>query len=157
MVGDRCIAQALTDTPPAAGLEAARTSSLHPRGYHRSTLQTNDMRSIRWPICLRFTGNCPAAKNHSSLKDFQRRFWWTLTEGKPAFATAVAVAGLEESEVLGLAASLDQGSEHPLAAAIVTAARQQGLALSNVQISILRPGSAFAVSSTGSDWRSATP
>jgi P-type Cu+ transporter len=57
----------------------------------------------------------------------------TLTEGKPAFDSAVAVAGMEEREVLRLAASLDQGSEHPLAAAIVEAARKQGLALAAVQ------------------------
>jgi P-type Cu+ transporter len=56
----------------------------------------------------------------------------TLTEGKPAFDTAVGVAGLDETEVLRLAASLDQGSEHPLAAAIVDAARRQGLELSTV-------------------------
>jgi Cu+-exporting ATPase len=57
----------------------------------------------------------------------------TLTEGKPAFDTAVGVAGLDEREVLRLAASLDQGSEHPLAAAIVDAARRQGLDLSAVE------------------------
>jgi Cu+-exporting ATPase len=57
----------------------------------------------------------------------------TLTEGKPAFDTAVAVEGFDEREVLRLAASLDQGSEHPLAAAIVAAAREQGLALSRVE------------------------
>jgi Cu+-exporting ATPase len=54
----------------------------------------------------------------------------TLTEGKPAFEMAAAVPGREEGEVLRLAASLDQGSEHPLAAAIVDAARKRGLALS---------------------------
>ena len=53
----------------------------------------------------------------------------TLTEGKPAFDRAVAAPGLSEDEVLRLAASLDQGSEHPLAAAIVRAARERGLAL----------------------------
>lgn len=57
----------------------------------------------------------------------------TLTEGKPAFDTAAAVPGIEEREVLRLAASLDQGSEHPLAAAIVEAARNQGLTLAKVQ------------------------
>jgi Cu+-exporting ATPase len=56
----------------------------------------------------------------------------TLTEGKPTFDSAAAVAGIDEREVLRLAASLDQGSEHPLAAAIVEAARQQGLALATV-------------------------
>ncbi len=53
----------------------------------------------------------------------------TLTEGKPAFDTAVAAPGYTVNEVLRLAASLDQGSEHPLADAIVSAAREQGLAL----------------------------
>jgi Cu+-exporting ATPase len=53
----------------------------------------------------------------------------TLTEGKPAFDTAIAAPGYTPDEVLRLAASLDQGSEHPLADAIVSAARAQGLAL----------------------------
>ncbi|WP_127806211.1 copper-translocating P-type ATPase [Hydrogenophaga sp. NH-16] len=53
----------------------------------------------------------------------------TLTEGKPRFERALGVAGHSDAEVLRLAASLDQGSEHPLAAAIVAAARQQGLVL----------------------------
>ena len=53
----------------------------------------------------------------------------TLTEGRPAFEKAVAAPGFGEQDVLRLAASLDQGSEHPLAAAIVAAARTQGLAL----------------------------
>ena len=53
----------------------------------------------------------------------------TLTEGRPAFDRAVAAPGFEENEVLRLAASLDQGSEHPLADAIVRAARERGLSL----------------------------
>jgi len=53
----------------------------------------------------------------------------TLTEGKPAFDRVVAAAGLEESEVLRVAASLDQGSEHPLAHAIVAEARKRELKL----------------------------
>ena len=53
----------------------------------------------------------------------------TLTEGRPAFDKAVAAEGFTDVEVLRLAASLDQGSEHPLAAAIVAAAREQGLTL----------------------------
>ncbi len=53
----------------------------------------------------------------------------TLTEGKPAFDTAVAATGYTPDEVLRLAASLDQGSEHPLADAIVSAARAKGLEL----------------------------
>ncbi len=53
----------------------------------------------------------------------------TLTEGKPAFERAVPVEGVAADEVLRLAASLDQGSEHPLADAIVRAARERGLTL----------------------------
>ena len=53
----------------------------------------------------------------------------TLTEGKPVFDRAVPVAGVSADEVLRLAASLDQGSEHPLAATIVRAARDAGLKL----------------------------
>jgi len=57
----------------------------------------------------------------------------TLTEGKPAFDRAVPVEGVEADEVLRLAASLDQGSEHPLADAIVRAARARNLALDKPQ------------------------
>ncbi len=53
----------------------------------------------------------------------------TLTEGRPTFERVVAAEGVSEEEVLRIAASLDQGSEHPLAAAIVQAARDKGLAL----------------------------
>ena len=53
----------------------------------------------------------------------------TLTKGRPAFERAVAAVGFAEDDVLRLAASLDQGSEHPLAAAIVKAAHERGLPL----------------------------
>jgi len=53
----------------------------------------------------------------------------TLTEGRPTFERAIGHGSVPEDEVLRLAASLDQGSEHPLAAAIVAAAKQQGLTL----------------------------
>ncbi|EHL22394.1 heavy metal translocating P-type ATPase [Acidovorax sp. NO-1] len=56
----------------------------------------------------------------------------TLTEGRPTFEKAIAAAGFSDADVLRLAASLDQGSEHPLAAAIVQAALEQGLTLSAV-------------------------
>ena len=55
----------------------------------------------------------------------------TLTEGHPIFDRAVPASGFEANEVLRLAASLDQGSEHPLANAIVQAARERGLKLDN--------------------------
>ncbi len=53
----------------------------------------------------------------------------TLTEGRPAFDRAVPAAGRTERDVLQLAASIDQGSEHPLAQAIVARAVKEGLAL----------------------------
>ncbi len=53
----------------------------------------------------------------------------TLTEGRPTFERAVPVGSASEDDVLCLAASLDQGSEHPLAEAIVHAARERGLEL----------------------------
>ncbi len=57
----------------------------------------------------------------------------TLTEGKPRFDCAVPATGETENELLRLAASLDQGSEHPLANAIVTAARERKLVLDKVE------------------------
>jgi Cu+-exporting ATPase len=53
----------------------------------------------------------------------------TLTEGRPSFEQAIGVDRFDADEVLRLAASLDQGSEHPLAAAIVTAAREKKFVL----------------------------
>ena len=53
----------------------------------------------------------------------------TLTEGRPKFERVVPSEGFETDEVLRLAASLDQGSEHPLAAAIVAAAHERKLVL----------------------------
>jgi Cu+-exporting ATPase len=53
----------------------------------------------------------------------------TLTEGKPAFDSIVAAPGFTENDVLQIAASIDQGSEHPLAHAIVAEAHKRGLTL----------------------------
>jgi len=57
----------------------------------------------------------------------------TLTEGKPRFDRAIALQSGDENEVLRLAASLDQGSEHPLAQTIVAAARERQLLLGKVE------------------------
>ena len=54
----------------------------------------------------------------------------TLTEGRPALTEVRPAPGFEEPEVLRLAASLERASEHPLADAIVRAAQERGLALS---------------------------
>lgn len=53
----------------------------------------------------------------------------TLTEGKPRLTDIVAASGFEEAEVLSLAASLERGSEHPLAEAIVEGAGDKGIKL----------------------------
>ncbi len=50
----------------------------------------------------------------------------TLTEGKPKVTAIIPAAGFSKSEILPLAASLERSSEHPLAAAIVTAAQDRG-------------------------------
>ncbi len=53
----------------------------------------------------------------------------TLTEGKPRLASIVSANRMEESDLLRLAASLERGSEHPLAAAIVSGSQERGLKL----------------------------
>ena len=53
----------------------------------------------------------------------------TLTEGRPRLVAIVPTGSLKEDELLRLAASLERGSEHPLAAAIVAAAQEKGLKL----------------------------
>jgi P-type Cu+ transporter len=52
----------------------------------------------------------------------------TLTEGRPAVTRVVAAPGFSESEVIGLAAGVEAGSEHPLARAVVEAARERDVA-----------------------------
>ncbi|AGA26827.1 heavy metal translocating P-type ATPase [Singulisphaera acidiphila] len=54
----------------------------------------------------------------------------TLTVGKPRVVSITTAEGQDEAELLRLAASLERGSEHPLAAAIVAAAKERGLTLS---------------------------
>ena len=53
----------------------------------------------------------------------------TLTEGKPKVVAVVPAQGLTVAEVLPLAASLERSSEHPLAAAVVAAAKERGVAI----------------------------
>jgi Cu+-exporting ATPase len=56
----------------------------------------------------------------------------TLTEGKPRLETIVTAAGVVEAEALGLAAGLERGSEHPLAAAVLAGAAERGVAPAEV-------------------------
>src|ERR1700691_4850601 len=55
----------------------------------------------------------------------------TLTEGKPRIESVIAVSGRNDSELVRLAASLEQGSEHPLGSAIVAAAKQNNISLTS--------------------------
>ena len=57
----------------------------------------------------------------------------TLTEGRPAVTAIAAASGFDETELLRLAASLERGSEHPLADAILRAAKERNLTLSEAQ------------------------
>ncbi|MEK6778075.1 MAG: copper-translocating P-type ATPase, partial [Candidatus Deferrimicrobiota bacterium] len=55
----------------------------------------------------------------------------TLTEGKPKLITVAPTKGWDETGLLRLAAGLERGSEHPLAAAIVAGARERGVEIAN--------------------------
>ncbi len=57
----------------------------------------------------------------------------TLTEGKPKLVHVIALQPEKESEVLRLAAAVEQNSEHPLASAIVQGAQERGLSLPKVE------------------------
>ena len=57
----------------------------------------------------------------------------TLTEGKPKLVTISPVQGFSENELLRLAATLERGSEHPLAAAIVSGAQERGVELAKAE------------------------
>ena len=64
----------------------------------------------------------------------------TLTEGKPRVTSVVPAPGVDETELLRLVASLEQGSEHPLAAAVLAAAKDRGLALAESHEFRYQPG-----------------
>ncbi|PIR39767.1 MAG: copper-translocating P-type ATPase [Alphaproteobacteria bacterium CG11_big_fil_rev_8_21_14_0_20_39_49] len=57
----------------------------------------------------------------------------TLTEGKPKLTSVIVDKGYKEDELLLLAATLEKGSEHPLANAIVEGAKERGITLSNAK------------------------
>lgn len=56
----------------------------------------------------------------------------TLTEGKPRLTDVVALGDVADDQLLQLAASLERGSEHPLAASIVSGAEERGIALADI-------------------------
>lgn len=57
----------------------------------------------------------------------------TLTEGRPVLSDVIATQSMKEDKMLTLAASLERGSEHPLAEAIVSGAQARGLSLAKVK------------------------
>ena len=71
----------------------------------------------------------------------------TLTEGKPKVVAVIPAKGESEAEVLRLAASVERASEHPLAAAIVAAAADRGIALAKVANFDSRPARASSAQS----------
>ena len=73
--------------------------------------------------------NAEAIENLAKLDTLAVDKTGTLTEGKPKLAQVLPANGFSESELLRLAASLEQGSEHPLAHAVVVAARERQIQL----------------------------
>jgi Cu+-exporting ATPase len=57
----------------------------------------------------------------------------TLTEGKPKLMSVTAAEGFDEGLVLGIAAGLERGSEHPLAAAVLAGAKERGVTVGEVR------------------------
>ncbi len=81
----------------------------------------------------------------------------TLTEGKPAVTEIEVGAGHTAHEVLRLAASLEQGSTHPIATALVAEAKTQGLPLEVPQDVRVEPGRGIAGKVAGRDVRVGSP
>ncbi len=73
--------------------------------------------------------NAEAIENLAKLATLAVDKTGTLTQGKPKLAELLPVGGFDEKELLRLAASLEQGSEHPLAHAVVVAAQERQLPL----------------------------
>jgi P-type Cu+ transporter len=128
--------------PFLAGDRADEYAGLHATGAGRSALlnyiffvRTFDL-ALGNRLCARpGTGRRIAIKSAEALEHMEKvdtlvvDKTGTLTEGKPKVTAIVPIAGLSESEILPLAASLERSSEHPLAAAIVTAARDRNASI----------------------------
>lgn len=71
--------------------------------------------------------NAEAIENLAKLDNLAVDKTGTLTEGKPKLAQVLPVVGVDERELLRLSASIEQGSEHPLAHAVVAGARERQL------------------------------
>jgi Cu+-exporting ATPase len=75
----------------------------------------------------------------------------TLTEGNPSLTDVAALEGQDEGELLGLAAAVERGSEHPLAAAIVAEAEKRGLAIPKAENFQAAPGRGVSAQ-VGEQW-----
>src|SRR5205085_4581560 len=64
----------------------------------------------------------------------------TLTEGRPRLVSVVPLGATSEGELLRLAAGLERGSEHPLAAAVVRGAQERGVAPAGAEAVEALPG-----------------
>nr|WP_279379364.1 heavy metal translocating P-type ATPase [Sphingosinicella humi] len=64
----------------------------------------------------------------------------TLTEGKPSLVAAIAAPGVDDRHLLELASGLQSGSEHPLAKAVMAAAKEQGVVPANTRSMKALPG-----------------
>ncbi len=73
----------------------------------------------------------------------------TLTEGKPKLASIVVADGHSEDEALQLAAALERSSEHPLAGAILAAARERRLATLHTEDFRAEPGKGIGATVNG--------
>jgi Cu+-exporting ATPase len=81
----------------------------------------------------------------------------TLTEGRPRLVSVLTLPGVDAARALGLAASLERSSEHPLAAAIVEGARERGAALAEVTGFTSAPGRGVGGSAQGRSLLLGTP
>lgn len=81
----------------------------------------------------------------------------TLTLGKPQLTELVSLNGQPEAELLALAAAIEQGSHHPLARAVVTAASEQGLSLAAAQELRALPGMGVEGRIDGTLWQLLAP
>ncbi|BCO15459.1 zinc/cadmium/mercury/lead-transporting ATPase [Aeromonas hydrophila] len=81
----------------------------------------------------------------------------TLTLGKPQLTELVSLNGQPEAELLALAAAIEQGSHHPLARAVVTAASERGLSLAAAQALRALPGMGVEGRIDGTLWQLLAP
>ena len=73
----------------------------------------------------------------------------TLTEGRPALTDLVPVGGMSENDLLQIAASLEQGSAHPLARAVLEAAQTRGISLRPMENFLALEGQGLTAEITG--------